>query len=116
MCNLLFIIGFFILFILYYSYTKSKSENLTFIDDKLILYYAHWCHHCKTFLPEWKKIVDMNIVKTDKIECTNNKEVCSKQNIIGYPTIVYMKNNKPHIYPQTMNRTSNDILKYFKLI
>ena len=62
---------------------------------EIILYYANWCGHCKTFKPEWQKIkthID-GLNKTNKMvsykeyEADADTKVIEKDQIQGFPTI-----------------------------
>ena len=83
-----------------FSVTAEKFEEE--IDGKkaLVLFYAEWCGHCKTFMPQWDEI-SKEINKSEsgvtllKIECgdaSNNEkhaEIMKKYSIGGYPTIFF---------------------------
>lgn len=61
-------------------------------QKKIILYYADWCFHCKTFKEEWAKIkaeCKKKGIKYEEYEDGRNKaEIMSaKPKIDGYPTI-----------------------------
>ena len=52
---------------------------------KLVLYYANWCSHCKTYLNEWEKIK-----KNLDIECIEYEDTHSKNEIIITLILVYL--------------------------
>ena len=61
---------------------------------KLVLYYANWCSHCKTYLNEWEKIK-----KNLDIECIEYEDTHSKNEIINakieyYPTVKFFDSNE----------------------
>jgi thiol-disulfide isomerase/thioredoxin len=73
------------------------SDFLT--QDELVLYYAQWCGHSKTFLPIWKNFAkqsNLNI-QTKLIDCDTEegKELCAKYNVTGYPTVLLHKSAQP---------------------
>lgn len=51
-----------------------------------------WCGHCKRLAPTWDKLAEeaaaagLN-VKVAKVDCTTERDVCTKQAIRGYPTL-----------------------------
>lgn len=101
---------------------KSNEHN------KFVLYYAPWCGHCKSFMPDWnivcKKMAmkDPNLdVKLVKVDCelvrgNEREKLGHNPNVNAYPTLrVYKKNsNDPDYqgeeYPGT--RDPNDIMNY----
>jgi len=82
------------------------SLNFEFFDNEInsqvptfTIYYAKWCGHCKTALPEFNKLKNADIVDSDgnkvnfkTVDCEENRELAKKENINGYPTIKMYKN------------------------
>ncbi len=98
-----------ILLALYYVYSKYLKEGFELepakLEDeiakgkKLVLFYADWCGHCKKIKPEWDetaKEVNKEDKKMIKVNCgggsEEEKEIMSKYNIDGYPTIIVFDN------------------------
>lgn len=103
------------------SYNSKKNEE--HITDgkknKLCLCFAEWCGHSQNFLPEWEKIknavktrVDLNTICV-AYNCENNKNMCEKYNIRGYPTILLHKEND-EIVNYNGPREMNEILKFLQ--
>lgn len=48
------------------------------------------CSHCKRFTPIWedlaKEFVSKDNIAIAKVDCTVDAELCSSQDITGYPT------------------------------
>jgi hypothetical protein len=58
----------------------SFSQCLT--DRGAVLYGASWCGHCQ----QQKTLFGEHIDKINYVECTQEKSVCEKEGIRGYPT------------------------------
>lgn len=63
-----------------------------FEQKSLVLFYAPWCPHCKSIMPEWDRASQMNNtdVKMVKIDCDQNKDIAEKYDIQGFPTIKFL--------------------------
>ena len=114
-----------ILYLFYVNYLQegfeSSSEELeTQIGSgkKLVLFYADWCGHCKKIKPDWDeaaKRANKDETVMIKVNCgggsDKDKEIMSKYNVEGYPTIIVFEDGKPSEY--TGNRTVDDFLSIF---
>ena len=109
-----------ILFLLYSNYqcaTKSCvvnvqregfnkcPQNVNKKDqNEIVYYYASWCPHCKTFMPEWDRFEkhardNLQWLKVTKIQCENENEgVCKQKGVEGYPTVIFYKDGKGNTY------------------
>ena len=82
--------------------TQKSSDVLAMYNGKkpmFIKFYANWCGHCKKIKPEWDETaeeVNKKNKKMLKVNCGNGskkeKEIMSKYNIDGYPTIIVFDN------------------------
>jgi len=98
--------------------------------NQLILFWANWCGHCKSFKPKWEEskveinkkypeleILDVNCDDFDVNKChmLNNNKIVSLE---GVPTIVLRVNNNDVEYTKdvknkiTGERSPEDLLKF----
>lgn len=68
----------------------TDPENKMVVVD----FYAPWCHWCQILEPTWKAVARQipekpysKDTRITKVNCEENRELCMKHNIRGYPTI-----------------------------
>jgi len=73
-----------------------QNPTATSSEREFILYYADWCPHCKTVVPEFKTlapngkvVVAGKEVKVSAYEVSKEPEKHKAANVTGYPTIKY---------------------------
>lgn len=85
---------------------KSNSEKI-----KVYNFNTSWCGYSVKFQPIWNtfcdSVKDNDTVQTYDIKCDdeNNKNLCNKFNVPGYPSVIIVRNNEliPYIGPRTVN-------------
>lgn len=88
---------------------KMDSETFSTTVDKnhhFIMFYAPWCGHCSRLKPTWEELAtnlqsDSNRkVVVAQVDCTVETELCSTQDVTGYPTLkLFVKgSNEPTRY------------------
>ena len=113
-----------LLAILFFIFRLNKKEGFELSPEdvsselnsgnKLALFYADWCGHCKKLKPTWdsaaetvNKDDDMKMVKINCGDGTpEQKEIMSKYNIDGYPTILIIKNGVATPYEGERTKSS----------
>ena len=97
---------------------KSNNEN------KMVLYYAHWCGFCKQFLPKWEMMcetvakkhpnLDVKLVKVDceYVKGREEEKLGYNPNVMGYPTIRVHKKNSNMAEDYEGPREVDDIVAY----
>lgn len=95
-------------------FEHSISKGVTFVK-----FFAPWCGHCKRMSPTWDelavKFVDDATVKIAKVDCTlaNNKELCSEQEVNGFPTIFLYKDGEK-LNEYSGSRQLDDLFDYVR--
>jgi thiol-disulfide isomerase/thioredoxin len=88
-----------VFFIVTNKTNNVSREHLDNNKDAYVLFYApQWCGWSKKIEPYWDKMVNDyssngRLFDFYKVDADNNRELCRKYNITGYPTIKYIKTN-----------------------
>mmetsp|Transcript_14382 Transcript_14382/g.36424 ORF Transcript_14382/g.36424 Transcript_14382/m.36424 type:complete len:129 (+) Transcript_14382:118-504(+) len=81
-----------------------------------VKFYAPWCGHCKRLAPTWtdlaKKFEGHEKVKIMKVDCTQQKDICSQQGVRGYPTLKFFKGGASEAEKYQGRRTIEDFEKF----
>jgi thiol-disulfide isomerase/thioredoxin len=73
------------------SATTLQSEIKD--KDSLVLFYAEWCGHCKSFMNDWNSLgEEVNGTKLVKVNCgeadnPEHEKIRTEYSVAGYPTI-----------------------------
>eukprot|EP00899_Mesostigma_viride_P002921 jgi/Mesvir1/1262/Mv09550-RA.1 len=82
-----------------------------------IKFYAPWCGHCKRLAPTWEQLAGEVASESGlviaKVDCTVHKNVCSKAEIRGYPTLKVYHNGEE--YKKYSGGRDLDALKKFAI-
>lgn len=98
---------------------NTFDEFIQTHSSALVMFYAPWCPHCKRIKPEYAKVAKEvnteNIVEgaLGAVDCTAEKQLCTKQEVKGYPTLKYFKDGE-FAFKYTKKRSAEDILAFMK--
>lgn len=91
--------------------SEISDSSLTLVE-----FFAPWCGHCKSLAPNFAKAATAlkGTAKLASVDCTVEKDLCSRFGIQGFPTLKVFRNsgdiNKPADYQG--GRSDSDIIKY----
>lgn len=94
------------------SFEHAVEKGVTFVK-----FFAPWCGHCKRMAPTWDelavKFVGNSNVKIAKVDCTlsDNKDLCSLQDVNGFPTIFLYKNGEK-VTEYNGSRSLDDLFEF----
>lgn len=89
------------------SVTELNADNIdTAIKSHKILmikFYVPWCPHCKKLGPKYEKAA--RILQKDgldsllaSVDCNDQREVCTRFKVTGYPTVLVFKDGENKEY------------------
>jgi thiol-disulfide isomerase/thioredoxin len=118
------IISIFILYLLYNSHMVCETfinENPTSTKNKVKIYNFNtsWCGYSVRLQPIWNDFMNTvnkehnNYAEAHDIKCDDektNKDICSRYQVEGYPTIIFEHNGEIKIY--NGERTKAKLLEF----
>ncbi|CAL9115979.1 protein disulfide-isomerase-like [Musa acuminata AAA Group] len=98
---------------------SNFSETVSKHDFIVVEFYAPWCGHCKKLAPEYEKaalVLSENDppIALAKIDCNENvnKEIASKYEVRGFPTLKIFRNGGEDIQEYKGPREADGIVEY----
>ena len=98
--------------------TDSNFDEVIKEHEKILVeFYAPWCGHCKKLAPEYVKAAaklteDGSEIRLAKVDATEEKELGTKYEIKGFPTLKWFVNQEPTEY--NGGRTADEIVNWIK--
>lgn len=99
--------------------TQANADSiLNGESDVLVEFYAPWCGHCKNLVPEYEKLgAAMEKAKPKgvivaKINCDEHRDLCSKYDVRGYPTLKFFPKGSTTPEDYSKGRTADDFVEF----
>ena len=99
------------------SFELETFDNGSDSKPAFVMYYAEWCGHCKTTMPQFQKLMqnykgNVSIMPVNS-ESPENKDLIKSQEIKGFPTIRYYPSGMAGNYEEyTGERSYTDFVQY----
>jgi thioredoxin-related protein len=119
------IIVFAILYVLYKNNSENLPSNLSSSNisssvkenNKIVIYHAKWCGHCKKFKQELAQGLESklkNYVDIEYVDCDDDSKKCATAGVTSYPTIILYTNTGKYLY--SGDRSEKHLIKFISSI
>lgn len=79
--------------------TKSNFTSIISSNSfSVVLYYAPWCSHSKTFLPVYEKASELLDFQLHKVDCIAEKDLYWQEKVESFPTIKIYTDGNSFVY------------------
>eukprot|EP00727_Mastigamoeba_balamuthi_P013430 m51a1_g871 putative protein disulfide isomerase (788) ;mRNA; f:831594-834424 len=84
--------------------------------DVLVKFYAPWCGHCKALAPVYEKVsaayAAEDSVVIAEVNCDAEKDLCSKYEVTGFPTLKFFPKGNKAGSPYSGGRAIEDFVEF----
>ena len=96
--------------------THNFAQVLSGSDAWLVEFYAPWCGHCKSLVPEYRKAAKLleGVAKVGAVDMTKHESFGSQYGIKGFPTIKLFIGKNPKPIDYNGDRTSAAMVDFVK--
>ena len=91
-----------------------KDEVLKFPGVAIVEFFAPWCGHCKSLVPEYDKAASAlkGVVKLVAVDATVANSLAQKYGVQGFPTLKVFGSDKKSPVDYQGGRTSDEIITH----
>jgi len=95
------------------SFADFRATHAEF----LLMFYAPWCQHCKTFKPIYAEASEVvgSLMPFAAIDCSANNQVCLAEGVGGYPTLKLFEDGEEMGQPYEHGQSVGELLEFAQL-